>query len=254
MNKKLRRAVVAGNWKMNLCYDEAICLIETIKKKISNPDCEVVLCTAGVYLTDAVKQTRDTCLNVGAQDVSAHESGAYTGEISARQLKSVGVEYAIIGHSERRWYHNETNEAVNAKVHALRAQGLTPIMCVGETLSQREGEKTSEVITTQVTAGLLNITPDDMKNIVIAYEPVWAIGTGKTATAEQADEGCAIIRNAISSIYSEEIAQSISILYGGSMNASNARTLLSMENVDGGLIGGAALKADDFIKIVEAAN
>jgi len=248
---KQRRNIIAGNWKMNKTFDEAMSLIAELSE-IKDAACDVVVCTPALYISEAVKRLDAACISVGAQNICEHESGAYTGEISAAQVKSVGAEYTIIGHSERRAYYNDTDERVNAKIKLALSNDLTPIVCVGETLEMRESGITAEHITSQVKLALLGITNDEINKIVIAYEPVWAIGTGKTATPEEADEVCGLIRKVIASLYSKEAADVMPILYGGSMNAKNAAELLARENIDGGLIGGAALKYADFLKIVEA--
>lgn len=251
MDKKRRRKVVAGNWKMNKTLNEAAALLTELSA-LHTPPCDVVVCTPFLYVLEAMRILSDTSIKVGAQNICEHESGAYTGEISAAQLASTGAEYVIIGHSERRAYYNDTDERINEKIKLALNHGLTPIVCVGETLNMRERKITGEHIASQVKLALFGITSVQLKNIIIAYEPVWAIGTGKTATPDEADEVCAHIREVISSLYSKDDADSLRILYGGSMNAKNAKELLAKENIDGGLIGGAALNSADFLKIVEA--
>jgi len=256
MNRNLRRTVIAGNWKMNKTPAEATELINTIKAEIAGKktdECDIVACVPYVDIANVVEAVKGSPIKVGAENVHWEKSGAYTGEISADMLKAVGVEYVIIGHSERRQYFGETDITVNKRVHAALAAGLKVILCVGELLEQREQGITAEIVSMQTKIDLMGVTAEDMKNIIIAYEPVWAIGTGKTATAAQADEVCGIIRNVIASLYSKAVADSTTIQYGGSMNAKNAEELLSMENVDGGLIGGASLKAE-FAVIIAAAN
>ena len=255
MNKKFRKAIVAGNWKMNKLASE----VPTFGAELGGAmtvgeGVKVVLCVPFPLIPAMAATTADMPVSVGAQDVSVHESGAYTGEVSGAMLKDLGVEYGIIGHSERRAYHGETDDLVNAKLLALLAKGITPILCVGESLDQRDEGVTLEFVKAQVTAALAGVTAEDMKCVVIAYEPIWAIGTGRTATAAQAQEVCGHIRAVLGELYGEELAQGVSILYGGSMNAKNAAELLAMEDIDGGLIGGASLKPADFAVIIGAAG
>ena len=251
MQKKTRKKFIAGNWKMNKTLNEAVYLLTELSA-MQAPFCDVAVCTPYLYISDAVRILKDSCVKAGAQNICEHEAGAYTGEISAAQLASVGAQYVIIGHSERREYYNDTNERVNAKIKLALNHGLIPILCVGEDLSAREHGVLKEYIAMQIKLALLGITHSQLENIIIAYEPIWAIGTGKTATPDEAEEVCSFIRKVISSIYSDESAALIRILYGGSMNAKNAKELLAKENIDGGLIGGAALNCADFLKIVEA--
>ena len=252
MNKDLRSAIIAGNWKMNKTPSEATSLIEEIKPLVADANCEVVICVPYVDLGIAIEATRDTNIKVGAQNCHWAESGAFTGEISTGMLKELGVEYVVIGHSERRQYFGETDETVNKRVKAALAAGLKPIVCVGELLWERECNITNEVIARQIKLDLWGVTPEEMANVVIAYEPVWAIGTGKTATAEQAEEVCEFIRACLKALYGLEIASGVTIQYGGSMNDKNAAELLAKTNVDGGLIGGASLVAEKFAAIVDA--
>lgn len=254
MNKQLRKAVIAGNWKMNKTPDEAKALIEEIKPLVKDADCDVVVCVPYVDLYAALEATKGTNIKVGAENVHWAASGAFTGEISADMLKAVGVPYVIIGHSERRQYFGETDVTVHNRVRAALDAGLTVILCVGELLEQRKQNITMEVIATQVKIALAGVTAEELKNIIIAYEPVWAIGTGETATAEQANEVNGAIRALIAELYSAADADAFVIQYGGSMNAGNAAELLAQEHVDGGLIGGASLKAPDFAVIVDAAS
>ena len=254
MKKELRTAVIAGNWKMNKTRPEAKELIEALKPLAENAGCEVVICVPFTNLETAVSLTAGTNIKVGAQNCHFEKSGAFTGEISADMLKEVGVEYVVLGHSERRQYFAETDETVNKRTKAALAAGLKPIVCVGELLWERETGITEEVIARQIKLDFFGITAEDLKNCVIAYEPVWAIGTGKTATSDQAEEVCAFIRATLAKLYSEEVAEAVTIQYGGSMNAGNAEELLSKVNVDGGLIGGASLKAPDFATIINAAT
>ena len=216
--------------------------------------CETVVCVPFIMLPNAVRAFRDTRIAVGAQDVSEHEKGAFTGEVSAAMLKDLGVKYVIIGHSERRAYHGETDANVAAKIRAALDAGLRPIVCVGETLEQREKDVTTEFISMQIKLALGELSAEQIKKVVIAYEPIWAIGTGKTATAEQAGEVCEAIRAVIRAKFGARTARAISILYGGSMNPSNAYELLAQPDVDGGLIGGASLKPEDFSAIIGAAD
>lgn len=254
MNKNLRKAVIAGNWKMNKTRPEAAALIEAIKPLAADAGCEVVVCVPFTNLETAVAATKGTNIHVGAQNCHFEKSGAFTGEISAEMLTELGVEYVILGHSERRQYFAETDETVNKRLKAALAAGLKPIVCVGELLWERECGITEEVLAKQCKLDFYGISADDMRKTIIAYEPVWAIGTGKTATAEQAQEACKFIRDVIASIFGAEVAEAVTVQYGGSMNAGNAKELLSKVDVDGGLIGGASLKAPDFGEIIKAAS
>ncbi|MBR1770012.1 MAG: triose-phosphate isomerase [Bacteroidales bacterium] len=248
----MRRNIVAGNWKMNKSFAEADDLINSIAetlKEYDTTDVDVIVCPPYPYLELVSDVSEDADFFVGAQNVAKFDNGAYTGEISSSMLKGMGVDYCIVGHSERRKYFNETNKDVSEKIDKLLKEDITPIMCVGESLEEREGGNHFEVIRNQVQEGLFHLSADDMQRCIIAYEPVWAIGTGKTATKEQAQEIHAFIRKLIEEKYSDDVAQEVSILYGGSCNPQNARELFSMEDVDGGLIGGASLKAKDFIQI-----
>lgn len=254
MKKELRKAIIAGNWKMNCGVVAAKNLIEELKPLAANAECEVVICVPYIDLHIALESTKGTNIHVGAQNCHWEKSGAFTAEISAEMLKELGVEYVIIGHSERRQYFGETDVTVNKRVKAALEAGLKVILCVGEVLEQREQGITEEIIRMQTKVALQGISAEDLKNIVVAYEPVWAIGTGKTATAEQADEVCGQIRKVIAELYCEACAEALTIQYGGSMKPSNAKELLEKVNVDGGLIGGAALKAADFAAIIDAAK
>ena len=254
MNKQLRKAIIAGNWKMNKNRAETAALIKEILPLVAGAACGVLACVPFTDLTAALEAAEGSNLKIGAQNCHWAKSGAFTGEISAEMLAEAGISYVIIGHSERRQFFGETDATVNQRVRAALDAGLTVILCVGETLIQREQGITQELCALQTKAALGGVSADEMKRIVIAYEPVWAIGTGKTATAEQAEEVCAQIRTAVFALYGKTVADSVSILYGGSMNAANAEELLSKENVDGGLIGGASLKAADFAAIVSAAS
>ncbi len=254
MNKAKRKAVIAGNWKMNNTPTQAAALIESLKPLVKDADCEVIVIVPYVDLMVAMACTKDTNIKVGAQNMHFEPKGAFTGEISAAMLKEMGVEYVVIGHSERRQYFNETNETVNKKVIAALDAGITPIICVGETLQQREDNITAETVAIQTKIAFKGVTKEQALKTIVAYEPVWAIGTGKTATANQADEVNGIIRKVLKDMYDEATGESITIQYGGSMNAKNCDELLAQYNVDGGLIGGASLKAEDFAVIVKAAS
>ena len=255
MNRKYRKTIIAGNWKMNKVPSEVKPFAEELK--VLNPRakwCETVVCVPFVQIPAAVKAFKDSRVAVGAENLNENEKGAYTGEISAAMLVDLGVKYVIIGHSERRQYYGETDVSVNKKVHAALGAGLNPIICVGESLEQRELGITIELITLQVKTALANVPAEKMRKVVIAYEPIWAIGTGKTATAEQANEVCSAIRGVIRSIYGARIARAVTIQYGGSMNEKNAAELLAQPDIDGGLIGGAALIPEKFSAIIDAAN
>lgn len=255
MNKAKRSAVIAGNWKMNMTPAETTDFMKALAPKVADvKEAKVVLCVPFVDIAAAVEATKGTNIEIGAENVHMEEKGAYTGEISGKMLASCGVGYVIVGHSERRQYFGETDATVNGRARAGLANGLKVIVCVGETLTEREQGVTFETVARQTKIALLGISAEDMKNIIIAYEPVWAIGTGKTATAEQAEEVCAYIRRVVASLYGAEVAEATTVQYGGSMNAKNAAELLAMENIDGGLIGGASLKPDDFTVIVKAAD
>ena len=255
MKKDVRKAIIAGNWKMNKTRPEAKELLEAIKPLVANAEgkVEVIACVPFTNLETAVAATAGSNVKVGAENVHFEKSGAFTGEISADMLVEVGVEYVVIGHSERRQYFGETDETVNKRTKAALAAGLKPIVCVGELLWERECNITEEVIARQIKLDLFDVSAEDVKKTVIAYEPVWAVGTGKTATADKAEEVCAFIRATLAKLYDDATAQAVTIQYGGSMNAKNCAELLSKENVDGGLIGGASLKAADFNTIVQAA-
>jgi len=254
MKKELRQAIIAGNWKMNKTRPEAKALIEALKPYAEKATCGVVICVSFTNLETAVNLTKGTNIKVGAQNCHFEKSGAFTGEISADMLVELGVEYVIIGHSERRQYFGETDETVNKRTKAALAAGLKPIVCVGELLWERECNITEEVISRQIKLDLFDISAEDIKKVVIAYEPVWAIGTGKTASDEQAEEVCAFIRETLAKIYDKATADAVTIQYGGSMNPGNAAGLLAKENIDGGLIGGASLKAEDFAVLLDAAS
>ena len=244
-----RRKIIAGNWKMNMTPSEAVELVNTLKPLVATEDADVVFCVPAIDIIPAMEAAKGSNIAIGAENMYFEEKGAYTGEISPAMLTDVGVKYVIIGHSERREYFAETNETVNKKVLKAFEHGITPIMCCGETLEQREQGVTMDFIRQQVKVGFLNVTADQAKTAVIAYEPIWAIGTGKTATTEQAQEVCKEIRKCIAEIYDEATAEAIRIQYGGSVNATPAPELFAQPDIDGGLVGGAALKPD-FGKIV----
>ncbi len=242
-----RKPFIAGNWKMNMTAASGAKLIGELKPLVKDANCDVALCVPAILIPEMVKAAAGSNIKIGAENVHWAPSGAYTGEISAEMLKEYGVEYVIIGHSERRQYFGETDESVNMRLHAALKAGLTPIVCVGEMLAERETGKTEKVLSRQLTVGLSGI--EDVTKIVIAYEPVWAIGTGKTATDEQAQETISFIRNKIGELFCPMCAQKVIIQYGGSMNAGNCKGLMAQPDIDGGLIGGASLKLD-FATIV----
>lgn len=247
----MRKAIIAGNWKMNKTPDEARALVEELIPLVADAECEVVVCPPFVDLCPVSKAIKGTNIHLGAQNIHWAKSGAFTGEISADMLKKFGVEYAIVGHSERRQYFGETDATVNMRAKAALENGITPIICVGESLEQRERGETDEFVASQVRGALEGISADDARRVVIAYEPIWAIGTGRTATAEMAEETITVIRETLRSIFGNDAAETVRIQYGGSMNPQNAASLMAMENIDGGLIGGASLKAEDFSKVVK---
>ena len=244
-----RKKIIAGNWKMNMTPSEAVKLVETLKPLVVNDEVDVVFCVPAIDIIPVVEAAKGTNIQVGAENMYFEESGAYTGEISPNMLVDAGVKYVVLGHSERREYFGETNEDVNKKILKAFEHGITPIMCCGESLEQREQGITMDWIRQQVKVGLQNVTADQAKTMVIAYEPIWAIGTGKTATSEQAQEICKGIRECVAEIYDTDTAEAIRIQYGGSVNAGNAAELFAMGDIDGGLVGGASLKPD-FGKIV----
>ena len=246
----MRRKVIAGNWKMNMLPNEAIKFIEELTPLVKDTKNEVILCVPYTDLFYALLTAQNTNIKIGAQNMHFEESGAFTGEVSGKMLKSINVEYVIIGHSERRQYFNETDETVNKKIKSAFKFGLKPIVCVGETLEQREEGKTVDIITNQTKLALEGLTNEQIENTIIAYEPIWAIGTGKTATKEDANDSIKAIRNKISTIYGQNVADRVIIQYGGSVKSTNAKELFTMSDIDGGLVGGASLKADEFSKIV----
>lgn len=244
-----RKKIIAGNWKMNMTPSEAVALINTLKPLVQNDEVDVLLCVPAIDIIPAMEAAKGTNIQIGAENMYFEEKGAYTGEISPNMLNDAGVKYVIIGHSERREYFAETNETVNKKVLKAFEHGITPIICCGESLTQREQGITIDWIRQQIKIAFLNVTADQAKTAVIAYEPIWAIGTGKVATTEQAEEVCAAIRACIGEIYDEATAQAIRIQYGGSVSAASAPELFAQPDIDGGLVGGASLKPD-FGKIV----
>ncbi len=254
MDKAKRPAVIAGNWKMNNTPAQTTALINEMKPLVAGADCKVVLCVPFIDIPAAVEAAKGSNIEIGAENVHFKASGAYTGEISAQMLVESGVKYVVIGHSERRQYFGETDQTVNLRTLAAIEAGLTAIVCVGETLEQRELGYTETLLKYQTKMALTNVKAEDLDKIIVAYEPVWAIGTGVTATADQADEGNGFVREAIAEVYGKDVADTVTIQYGGSMNAKNADELVAKINVDGGLIGGASLKTDKFTAIVKAAN
>ncbi len=245
----MRKKIIAGNWKMNKTPKEALELVKLLKDKVNTDKSDVVFCVPFVELIPVLEELKGTNIAVGAQNMYFENSGAYTGEISADMLTEIGVKYVIIGHSERRQYFNETDETVNKKVIKAIEKSLIPIVCVGETLEQREKGITVDFVRIQIKSAFQNVTSEQAENVIIAYEPIWAIGTGVTATSEQAEEVCSAIRKVISEIYDQNTADKIRIQYGGSVNGSNAKELFGMADIDGGLVGGASLK-EDFSNIV----
>lgn len=255
MNRRYRKTIIAGNWKMNHTASEAKQFAESFKAALPrNKWCDIVLCVPFVDIPAAVRAFKDSRVAVGAQNVYFEKSGAFTGEISADMLRDLGVKYVIVGHSERRALFCETDDIVNRKVRAALDAQLHPIICVGESLQQREMGVTMELVALQVKAALSGVSAEEVRRCVIAYEPIWAIGTGRTATPEQAGEVCGFIRGIVRGLYGARIARSITIQYGGSMSPGNAEQLLALEDIDGGLIGGASLKSQDFAVIIGAAG
>lgn len=251
----MRNKVIAGNWKMNNNLEESEKLINGLKNLLQNenPNCDVIICPPFISLAEASNLIKDSVIKLGAQNMYFEENGAYTGEISASMLKSTGCEYVILGHSERRTIFGESDEVINKKIKKALSAGLKPIFCVGELLEQRENGTTNSVIKNQIIKGLEGISAEDMKNVIVAYEPVWAIGTGKTATPVQAEEVHKFIRSLIKTNFSDEVADNLVIQYGGSVKPDNAKELLSQKDIDGALVGGACLKADSFMGIIKAA-
>ena len=248
----MRKKIVAGNWKMNKSLQEGVSLVNELKEVVKNPKCGVVICTPFIHLATVAEMLKNTPIELGAENCADKKNGAYTGEVSAEMVKSTGAQYVILGHSERRQYYNETGEILKEKVLLALENGLKVIYCIGESLEEREQNKQNEVVKTELEESVFNLSADEFKNIIIAYEPIWAIGTGKTATAEQAEEIHAYIRQCVAEKYDPQVADGTTILYGGSCKASNAPELFAKPNIDGGLIGGASLKAADFNGIIEA--
>ena len=246
----MRKKVIAGNWKMNMLPNEAIDYIQAFEPLVKDAEAEVILCVPYTDLFYCLMNAQGTNIKIGAQNMHFAETGAYTGEVSGKMLKSIGVEYVIIGHSERRQYYNETDETVNKKLKAAFENELKPIVCVGESLEEREAGKTEEIITSQTRLALEGLTNEQVKATIIAYEPIWAIGTGKTATSEDANNSIKAIREEVKRIYGEEVSEEVIIQYGGSVKSSNAKELFTTSDIDGGLVGGASLKPDEFSKIV----
>lgn len=245
----MRRKIVAGNWKMNKTPTEAVALVETLKPLVKSEETDVVFCVPAIDIIPVVEACKGSNIAVGAENMYFEENGAYTGEIAPNMLVDAGVKYVIIGHSERREYFAETDETVNKKVIKALEHGLIPIVCCGESLKQREQGITIDFVRQQIKIALMNLSDDDVKKLVIAYEPIWAIGTGKVATTQQAQEVCAAIRSCVKELYSEDVAETVRIQYGGSVNAANAAELFAQADIDGGLVGGASLK-EEFGKIV----
>lgn len=251
----MRKTVIAGNWKMNMTPSAARAFVEELKPLVAGKNgCDIVLCVPYVDIATAAEAAKGSCLHIGAENVHYEASGAYTGEVSSSMLLEAGAEYVIVGHSERRQYFGETDHTVNLRAKAALSAGMKVILCLGELLEARQAGITEEIVSMQTKLDLAGIAEEDLSRLIIAYEPVWAIGTGLTATPEQADEACGIIRRVVASLYSEKAASELTIQYGGSMNEKNAAELLAKENVDGGLIGGASLVPAKFATIVAAAN
>lgn len=246
----MRKPIIAGNWKMHKTIDEAVSFVEEIKPLVKEAKCEVVVCPTFVCLDAVVKATKGSNVKVGAQNLYFEEKGAFTGEVAPNMLEAIGIDYVIIGHSERRQYFNETDETVNKKLKAAFFHNITPILCVGEALSEREANITEEVIGRQIKLDLAGLTKDQVEKIVIAYEPIWAIGTGKTATSEQANDTIAFIRKVVSNLYGSEVSDKVRIQYGGSVKPSTISEQMAKSDIDGALVGGASLVAVDFAAIV----
>lgn len=249
----MRTRIIAGNWKMHKTADEAKQFTEAVLAKLPKSDkVEAVICPPALYLQSLTELTKGTDLHVSAQTMHEAKEGAFTGEVSPAMLQSIGVKHVVLGHSERREYYNETDETVNAKTKAAFEYGITPIVCVGETLEERENGSTVQIVSDQVTKAFQDVSAENAKVAVIAYEPIWAIGTGKTATAEDANEVCGAIRKHVETIYGADVANAVRIQYGGSVKPSNIEELLTMEHIDGALVGGASLEAESFLQLVEA--
>lgn len=246
----MRKPIIAGNWKMYKTIAEAVEFVNEIKGKVNNTDVEAVICAPFTLLKDLKEATKGTPIKIGAQNMHYADNGAFTGEISAPMLKELDIDYVVLGHSERRQYFNETNETVNKKVLKALEAGIDPILCIGETLEEREADKTKDVCKVQTEKALENVTAEDMKKVVIAYEPIWAIGTGKTATAEQANDVIAYVREVVKGLYGEEISEEVRIQYGGSVKPSNVSEIMNQTDIDGALVGGASLQPADFTELV----
>ena len=245
----MRKVIIAGNWKMNKTVSESVEFIEKLKKEELDKEVECVVCAPFISLERLSVASKNTAIKLGAQNVSQYDNGAYTGEISISMLKDLNMEYVILGHSERRQYFLETNEVINQKVQKVLSSKMTPILCVGETLEERESGKMNDVIATQIKEGLANLSFEQAKGVVVAYEPIWAIGTGKTATSDQANEMAMFIRKQLRKLF-QDVAEDISILYGGSVKPNNIKEIMVQSDIDGALVGGAALKVDSFAELV----
>lgn len=251
----MRKPIIAGNWKMHKTLSEAVSFVEQVKSSIPSPEkVDSVVCSPFLFLERLVSLSKESDLKIGAQTMHFEEKGAFTGEISPVALKDIGVDYVIIGHSERREMFAETDDTVNKKVHAAFKNGLSPIVCVGETLEEREAGSTNDVVGSQVEKGLAGLSADLVKQLVIAYEPIWAIGTGKSSSAADADEVCGYIRQVVEKMYATEVADSVRIQYGGSVKPENIAEYMAQPNIDGALVGGASLEPDSFLKLLEAVN
>lgn len=246
----MRKPIIAGNWKMHNTIDEAVKLVEELKEKVKDAKCEVVVCPTFVCLHAVKNALKNSNIKVGAQNMHFEEKGAFTGEVSPNMLENMGIDYVIIGHSERRQYFNETDETINKKLKAAFEHNLIPILCVGETLNERESNITKETIGKQIKLDLANLTGEQVEKMIIAYEPIWAIGTGKTATANEANETIAFIRSIVNDLYGEKISQKVRIQYGGSVKPNTIKEQMNMSDIDGALVGGASLKAEDFAAII----
>lgn len=245
----MRKPIIAGNWKMNKTIAEALAFVEDVKERVNNENVEAVICAPFIALKDLKEATKGTDIKIGAQNMHFEESGAFTGEVAPAMLKEIGIDYVVIGHSERREYFNETNETVNKKVVKALEHGIDPILCCGETLEQREAGETKAHCKIQIEEGLKNVAKEDISKVVIAYEPIWAIGTGKTATAEDANDVISYIREVVAGLYGE-LAQGVRIQYGGSVKPANVAEIMAQSDIDGALVGGASLAADDYVKLV----
>lgn len=246
----MRIPIIAGNWKMNKTIEEGVALVNGFKAEAANTDVEVVVCVPYVLLPAVKEALAGSKVKIGAQNMHWEESGAFTGEISPIMLNDLGIDYVVIGHSERREYFAETNETVNKKVKSALAHNLAPIMCCGETLAQREANEHKTLVAEQIKAGVADLSVEDVKKVVIAYEPIWAIGTGVTATSDQANEMCEMIRDTLAEIYDDETAEEVRIQYGGSVKPANVTEIMNQPHIDGALVGGASLKADDFTALI----